>query len=390
MNSVNKGRNVINIEQVQKSIASYVKEKKLSLEVSSWLQKTFLKWLINHFPQVQVVQTPERYKSLVKGAIPSWFLPKDEKIEFIFIDVNHPKFQELLEKCSEFLGSRSQKNVHKFPRMTVEQVLRKRKEEHQRFARKQKLYKETSCEGLKEVFSFEDLHFVKFDFEHKELSLEMARESALMQHCLGKFDDDESGEGGYGEYYFKLIKDEEISLYSLRDEKNMPHATIALYTKEGEVFLDQIKGKQNISPVERYVPACVDFLNFLNVQYNYHSDTLGMGVVCIDGVSKRVQEIEDEKAQQFLVAYDAKLIHSLPNPSKATLWLATLRQPSVIEYLEKTNDAMKISALLQQSMLMLKVKLALATTAKEVLKSVMKYEIKGRVFRFVKLQVRRL
>ncbi len=50
---------------------------------------------------------------------------------------------------------------------------------------------------------FENLHIVRFRPQHKELSLEMARESVLMQHCLGEFDDDLLGEGGYGEYYIR-------------------------------------------------------------------------------------------------------------------------------------------------------------------------------------------
>ena len=390
MKMQNKGRNVINIAQVEQSIVLYAKEKNLSIEVSSWLEKNFLRWLINHFPYVQVVQSEERYNSLLRGAIPSWFQPKSVDIEFIYIDVKHVKFQELLEKCSEFLSSRSERTVHKFPRMTVPQVLEKWKEEHERFIRRQKVYKDTSSEGLVSVCHYEELYFVKFDATHKELSLEMAKESALMQHCLGEFDDDVLGEGGYGEYYLKLIRNEEIELYSLRDEQNMPHVTIALYKKEGKLRLDQIKGKQNISPVARYIPACVTFLNYLNVEYTYHTDTLGMGVVCIDGVSRRIEEIEDERIEQFLVAYDAELIERLKNPSKATQWLATLRKPSSVINREEASDAMKISALLQQSMLMLKVKLFLDTTAKEVLKAIQKYEIKGRVFRFVKLQVGRI
>ena len=390
MKQQNRGRNVINIEQVQKSIALYAKEKKLSDEVSSWLKKNFLRWVINHFPHVLIVQTKERYSSLVKGAVPTWFQPDNKNIDFIYVDVEHLKFQEVLEQCSEFLASRSERVVHKFPRMTVPQVLEKWREEHEQFSRRQKVYKETSLEALQSVYTFEAFHFVKFDPTHKELPLEMARESALMQHCLGEFENDELGEGGYGEYYIKLIRDEEIELYSLRDEKNMPHATVALFRKDGKIWLDQIKGKQNVAPVERYVSACVAFLNFLEVNYNYHSDTLRMGVVCVDGVSKRIEEIEDERTQQFLVAYDTTFIYKLPNPSKATLWLASLREPNSTVELKETTDAMKITALLQQSMLMLKLKLSLATTAKEVLKSIVNYEIKGRVFRFVKLQVGRI
>ena len=385
-----KGRNVINIEEIERSISSYIKEKSLAPEVSAWLQKTFLRWLINYYSVVQEVRSIERYKTLVKGEIPSWFHPGDAKVAYVYIDLKHHKFQELLEKCSEFLSSRPKNIYHKFPRFTVEHVLKKWKDEHEKFLRKEKIYKETSRDGLRIVFSFEDLHIVKFDHMHHELSLEMARESALMQHCLGEFENDEEGTGGYGEYYYKLIKEKEIELYSLRDAKNMPHATIALFEKDGTLWLDQIKGKQNVAPVARYVPACVSFFNTLGVHYNYHSDTLRMGVVCVDGQSKKIQEICDERTQQFLVAYDAQYIEFLPNPSTATKWLASLREPKIVAQIQDASDGMKIAALLQHTMLMLKVKFSFNTTAKEILKSTVKYRIKERIFRFPKLQIGRI
>ena len=386
----NKGRNVINIEQIQKRISDYEKGKLLIPEVSSWLNKTFLRWLINHYSIVQEVRSIERYKTLVKGDVPPWFCPDDGQVVYIYIDLHHQKFQELLEKCSEFLSSRPKNIYHKFPRMTVEHVLQKWKEEHEQLLRKEKKYKETSCDGLEHVFSFEDLHVVKFDHRHHELSLEMARESALMQHCLGEFENDEEGAGGYGEYYFKLIKEKEIKLYSLRDEKNMPHATIALYEKDGTLWLDQIKGKQNVAPIARYAPACIAFLNAFKVHYNYHSDTLRMGVVCIDGVSKQIEEIHDERTQQFLVAYNAQYIDMLPSPSVATRWLASLRDPNHVDQIDGASEEMKIAALLQNTMLMLRLTFSRETSAKEILKSIVKYRIKDRIFRFPKLQIGRI
>ena len=80
--------------------------------------------------------------------------------------------------------------VHKFPRMTVEQVLQKWEKEHHVMVVKEKFSKETSTKGLEVVFRFENLSVVKLKPDHQELSLEMARESALMQHCLGEFDND--------------------------------------------------------------------------------------------------------------------------------------------------------------------------------------------------------
>jgi len=387
----NRGRNIINIEEIKKSISLYAQEKKLSVPIELWLQKTFLRWVINHFPYFQIVHTAERYKVLLKVNAPSWFDEHSSSIEYLYIDMEHQYFQEILTKCSEFLGTRDKKVEHKFPRMTVEQVLKKWQDEHDKMLNRSKVYKETSKEALQSVFKYDDLELVKFLHDHKELPLEMARESALMQHCLGEFDNDETGEGGYGEYYIDLIRKQEIELYSLRDEKNMPHVTVALYQKEGVYFLDQIKGKQNCSPVERYVPACVAFLNALDVHYNYHNDTLGMGVVFVQGKSQRVKEITDEDTQQFLVSYRSQFIYELPNPSKATFWIASLSQPMELENLSsQLTNPMKVVALLQKSILMLKVKLSWATTAKNILKGLQQYSIEGRKFKFLKLEVGRI
>lgn len=385
-----KGRNIINREQLIEVLSQYSTRKKLSKPISNWLQKNFLRWVINAFPHVQSVQSTEHYKVLINKEAPDWFQPKNKNIDFIFIDASHSKFNEVLDKCVEFLGSRPERVVRKFPRMTVEQVLIKWEEEHQQFLKKQKVFKETSGEGLTVICEHDGLTIVQLIDNHDELSLEMAKESALMQHCLGEFENDELGVGGYGEYYFKQIREKQLTLFSIRDDKNMPHVTISLYNKEGVYSLDQIKGKQNKPPIKRYIAASIYLLNLLNVQYDYHEDTLGMGVVYVNGKSQRLNEIKDEDTQQFLVAYKTAFIHELPNPSKATLWLAALRSNTEIETIQSCTDAMRISALLQHSLLMLTLKLSLPVSPKDILKGIQKFSIKDRTFRFLKLNIGRI
>ena len=84
-------------------------------------------------------------------------------------------------------------------------------------------------------------------------------EGAKMGHCVGG-----------GGYYNRLS--DNYRILSVRDEKNEPHATIELDGK----FVKQIKGKQNKTPIDKYIPIivlwiidkhldvtdCNDFLNF--------------------------------------------------------------------------------------------------------------------------------
>lgn len=384
----NQGRNVINLEEIKTYLHSYAKEKELSLPISSWLQKTFVRWLINHFVEVQVVESVERYQSLVKGEIPSWFEPK--KSTYIYINMKNPTLVDTLHTCVEFLSARDEKLSHKFPRMTVEHLLKKSRQEHLRMQEKKRKFIETSGEAIERVFTFENLHVVKFLAHHKELSLEMARESALMQHCLGDFENVEKGEGGYGSYYFGLIKKESITLYSLRDEKNMPHATISVSYKRGEAWLDQIKGKQNLAPIERYVPASVAFFNHLGLQQNYHQDCLAMGVVFAKGKSQQLSTINDESMQQHFIAYDPSFIEHLPKPSQSSLWLASLRDPKKVGLLKESSDAMKIASLLQHPLLMNELRFSSKLKAKKILQQKENYSIGGRSFVFPKLEVARI
>ncbi|CAA6813700.1 MAG: Unknown protein [uncultured Sulfurovum sp.] len=385
----NKGRNVINIEEIKEYLHNFSKEKKLSEPINTWLQKTFVRWLINHFMEVEIVESVERYKTLVNAELPYWFTPHSS-IQFIYIHIKNPTFVDTLNTCVEFLGSRSEKIAHKFPRMTIEHVMEKHRQEHLRMQERQRKYIETSNEALEKVFSFENMHVVKFLPEHKELSLEMARESALMQHCLGEFDNVEKAEGGYGSYYYGLIKSKEISLYSLRDEKNKPHATISVSYKRGEAWLDQIKGKQNQAPVPRYVPASIAFFNHLNLQQNYHADCLAMNVVFAKGKSQELSKITDEATQQHLIAYDPSFINKLPNPSKSSLWLVALRDPKQMETLKKTTNAMKIASLIQHPLLLNELKFSHNIKAKKILQQKENYNISEYLFVFPKLEIARI
>ncbi len=385
----NKGRNVINIKEIQHYLEAYSKEKKLSSPISSWLQQAFVRWLLNRFDEVEVVNSFERYQVLLNEEVPAWFTPQSS-IEFIYIHLKNPTLSHALHTCVELLSSRNEKMIHKFPRMTVEQVMHKHQQEHLRMQERQRKFIETSGDALERVFDFENMHVVKFLPHHKELSLEMARESALMQHCLGEFDNVERAEGGYGSYYYGLIQKEDITLYSLRDEKNMPHATISVTYKRREAWLDQIKGKQNKAPVARYIPASVAFFNHLKLKQDYHTDCLAMGVVFVKGQSAQLCNINDESMQQHLIAYDPSFIEQLPNPSKSSLWLASLRKAKAMGELKNTNDAMKIASLLQHPLLMNELSLSGGLKAKKVLQQKEVYKIANRAFVFPKLEVARI
>jgi len=77
----------------------------------------------------------------------------------------------------------------------------------------------------------------------------LVTEGNLMGHCVGQ--------GGYCEGVTGGRK----KIYSLRDAKGEPHATIEVTPLDnGFPLIQQIKGKQNAPPVDKYLPAIQDFV----------------------------------------------------------------------------------------------------------------------------------
>ena len=75
------------------------------------------------------------------------------------------------------------------------------------------------------------------------------------------------------------IEQHKLRLFSLRDNNNIPHVTIALNVVGDSLEIDQIKGKQNRHPVKKYADDVLSLLQLLSPQAVRHSDCEGMGIV---------------------------------------------------------------------------------------------------------------
>jgi hypothetical protein len=84
---------------------------------------------------------------------------------------------------------------------------------------------------------------------------DLGTEGDNMGHCVGGYCDS--------------VASGRVVIYSLRNPKNMPHATIEVY-KNGTV--DQIKGKQNEPPVPKYRPMIKQWLKTTDFEYIYNED----------------------------------------------------------------------------------------------------------------------
>ena len=103
---------------------------------------------------------------------------------------------------------------------------------------------------------------------------DLANEGAIMQHCVG---DDE-------QEYTDQVHEGTIRIFSLRDSKGWPHATIEVEdlaynhhaALEGDPFtrkppewsISQVQGKQNETPVDKYKPYLRSWFNNHEQEFN--------------------------------------------------------------------------------------------------------------------------
>jgi len=105
------------------------------------------------------------------------------------------------------------------------------------------------------------------------------REGQLMKHCVGSYAD--------------VVKSEAVVIYSLRDMKNQPHATVELNQRRQPPSINQVKGKANAAPLGRYALYIKDFLNTLGVSASDHGtrDVEGVGLLVHDGKFGTILEV---------------------------------------------------------------------------------------------------
>jgi len=143
-------------------------------------------------------------------------------------------------------------------KMSVVQALSNTEKWNNALMKKGKMFDEVLNEDIKIIDEFKGFTFVEILSKRS-----FEREGKLMQNCVSS--------------YF----DRDCTIISMRDKKNMPHATLELNNKT----LDQVKGKQNKSVTEKYQDVIIDFME--KHKYNIRSQELSnIGYVDLNDFEK--------------------------------------------------------------------------------------------------------
>ncbi|KEY60658.1 PcfJ domain-containing protein [Serratia sp. DD3] len=348
-----KPRNIINAPEIKIEILKRSQQRGDDEIVQRWLTNHFYRWCISDFPRVSLISSEIDYFTYfgVDAPIPDWLVSQiASKTPCYYFNPQHTqlidKERELVEFLSRHINSKLAK---KLQRINCFAALAMREAEHKKMLqRQQQGWHPTSSVVLKPIIKVSTGEIVEFDANNAKLRREMAYESWHMQHCLGQFEDKAALIGGYGDYYAQQIEQGMLRLFSLRDENNIPHATISMKIDNGSLAIDQIKGKQNRPPIKKYAADILSLLCHLNPQSVRHADCEGMGIVYEDTAeSQGWKFITNIQSQNFLlsVLHDHfHLLEHFPAPPIALQWLLLHSAPDKLHYLQAVDPVVATAA----------------------------------------------
>lgn len=191
------------------------------------------------------INNPEEFEKWFSGYLKNYIY--NNKINY-----RDGEFKEKLNHIIDYLISPRGKK--RFDRMTFEEA-EKQTNKWSKWLKK-RISEGDDPEHVKELFLLKN--------NWKAVSLHSAKalsyEGSVMQHCVGG--------GSYNDRVF----DNRISIISLRDENDNPHATIEINNKNNTIV--QIQGKNNKALNQKYVSILVDYIKKSKIPFeniNKHS-----------------------------------------------------------------------------------------------------------------------
>ncbi|QTD44264.1 hypothetical protein [Ottowia testudinis] len=341
-------RDVLNAPALKAAIAERSAARRDAPEVAQWLGSHFYRHAVGNFtapaPALVPLHSLAQWQSLTgEATAPDWVVRKFEALApaegtslptLWWIDPQSRDLIKLEKQLLEFLNSRQGTALQgKLMRITAPQALALWHAEHTLMQAKAAAgWREHQPDAVQTLWRGEQGALVEFLPASPHLRAELAYESQCMRHCLGQFQQRKALRGGYGENYASACEQGRMRLFSYRTGQQQPRITISAQVQpDGRLAIDQIKGKQNRAPVDKYRDEVVAFLNHLPTDgADGCGDALAMGIVWQQGAWCHVSDLRDPAAQLALVQRQPELLASLSSLPPLLQWLAAARAPQAL------------------------------------------------------------
>lgn len=343
-------RNVVNAPELKARISARSRERGDSPEIAAWLHNHFYRYLVGNFntpPEaVQAITTTEALQQRYAAGAPAWALallarkagPEAWPAESAlwWISPGHESVLALERQLLEFLQSRQGTSLEgKLARINCPQALERWAQEHQAFEAQQLAgWRQHQPQAIQAVWQGSQGEFVELLPGSGVLREEMAYESQMMRHCLGQFANRRQLTGGYGEHYAEGCEQGRMRIFSYRTGQGQPRITINAWLQpDGRLRIDQIKGKQNRPPIDRYRADVIAFLNQLNTSEDTPDDALGMRLLRTTGTTPgwhAVETLRSEAEHLQIWQRQPRLLAHIPQASPLLQWLVAAHDSSLL------------------------------------------------------------
>ncbi len=251
--------NVINNNEIKKFVAQFALRAH-NPNIVSWINSKLPKYMENS-DEYNIVIDPSSYENP-----PAWLPSAVERGDEIrkFDPPHH--LHGILEHLVDYLNAlvelepRFVSDPRRLNAMTVEAALA-RAQQWVQFSNKK--------EAKKGPGKYETVHKYSNGFYLMTTTdIETVhRDGSILSNCLGRG------------HYDDEISSGSMKIYFLRDEKHSPHVAMSIITGD---HVQEIKGKQNEPPVEKYASMVVEFLNNIGLVQD-NNDLRAMGYVVSNG-----------------------------------------------------------------------------------------------------------
>lgn len=335
-------RNALNADELKQGITERSQTRGDETSIRAWLQNHFYRHLVSNFEPAQRIHTQKDALTVLGcSPAPRWlsrhFNEQDKTVPLVWVDPKAPPLLQQEALLVEFLASRSGTPLEgKLERINCPQALMLWEKEHaQMVTRTAQGWRASQPQALRSVVTCGEHTWVELLPKSPLLRAEMAYESYAMRHCLGQFADRKALTGGYGEHYAHAAENGHMRLFSLRDSQGQPHITLSMTVHaNGELTIEQVKGKQNRAPIERYVEPLLRGLNALGTDQQSPPDCIAMGIVRTHAGWMRIEQVSDASDQTRLVVRYPHLFARLAAPSAMVEWLVAARQVDLLQHVE--------------------------------------------------------
>jgi len=247
-------RNIINITQLNNSIAALVNIHGDMERISKWIKSNLKNYLLREYPAEWV---PEDLLHRFKEYDEPWVKKAIQRGDKFYSVLPDRDFNQQISHVLDYFRVNPDLNIS---RISVPEAIRQSERWTEELNKKASDKEDKT--GLEEVRKYPD----GFRWVKVTSAQSLDREGKLMKHCVGS--------------YCNQVSSGSTAIYSLRDKKNEPHCTVEV---RGSI-VNQIKGKANGPVDDKYKKYVQDFIMkpVSGKQYTGVSDLKNIGLIEVD------------------------------------------------------------------------------------------------------------